>query len=97
MGIVLPKELQKQMFLFFSKTSIPRKKRFAEEENNIQNHETDSLQREDISTNLKENWEYLDSKERQNFLKQFVKAIVIDAEKLSNGRTIPRIKKLNST
>jgi len=28
--IVLPKELQKQMLLFFSRTSIPRKKRVAD-------------------------------------------------------------------
>jgi len=65
-----------------------------EEENNSQNHETDSLQKEDIITNFKESWGYLDNKERQNFLKQFVKAIEIDVEKLSNGRTVPHIKKV---
>ncbi|MCL2095562.1 MAG: recombinase family protein [Oscillospiraceae bacterium] len=39
------------------------------------------ISREDIILNLKENWQYLDSKERMIFLQRFVKKIVINGEK----------------
>jgi len=49
---------------------------------------------EDIIFNLKENWDYLDNKERMLFLQRFIKKIVIRVEKESANSCIAKIEEV---
>ena len=56
--------------------------------------ESESISKEDIILNLKENWSYFDNKEKMMFLQKFVKKIVILVEKERKNWNIVTIKKV---
>ena len=53
-----------------------------------------SISKEDIILNLKENWQYLDDKERFIFFQRFIKKIVINSEKIEKHNTLAEIVKI---
>jgi len=56
--------------------------------------ETSNYSHEDIIINLKENWEYLDNKDKQIFIQRFIKKIVITVEKERANWNTVRIDEL---
>ncbi|MCL2354398.1 MAG: recombinase family protein [Oscillospiraceae bacterium] len=56
--------------------------------------EDDSISNKDVILNLKENWEYLNNKERMIFLQKFVKKIVVAVEKEKTRSNIAIIKQV---
>ena len=60
----------------------------------IEEEQPPSISREDIILNLKENWQYLDDKERYIFLQRYVKKIILTSEK-GKKRTEPINKIIN--
>ena len=53
-----------------------------------------ALTHEDIIENLKENWQYLDNKERMMFLQKFVKKVVIAVERERANSNVVRIEEV---
>ena len=56
--------------------------------------EIPNILEEDIISNLKENWDYLNNNEKMTFLQRFIKKIVIDVEKGQKNLNTVNIKKL---
>ncbi|MDR1700025.1 MAG: recombinase family protein [Lachnoclostridium sp.] len=56
--------------------------------------EKPNISQEDIISNLNENWEYLNSKEKMIFLRRFVNKIVISVEKERRNSSIATIKNI---
>lgn len=56
--------------------------------------ETSNVSHEDIILNFKENWGYLDNKERMMFLQRFVKRIVVTVEKEKANSNVAKIEEV---
>jgi len=50
------------------------------------NNPDENINREDIITNIRENWEFLTDREKRQFLMKFVKGIVVENVKLDGER-----------